>query len=101
MDQLLADVEAYARQSRDGQRPRDRNYPLTEQANREPLAEQPPSPVFRPPDRKQWGGETWPGTRNVLRKGEGRSEGGGYGNQGNRRYRDGPIGDPTPPPLEA
>jgi DNA primase len=102
MEQLLADVEAYARQSRDGQGPRDRNYPLTEQANRAPLAEQPPPPVFRPPDRKQWGGEQWPGTRNVIRKGEGRPEGnGGYGNKGKRRYPDNPIGDPTPPSLDA
>lgn len=98
---ILADAEMYAQRSRDGKAPRDRGYPLTEEANRGTLAESPPLPTYRPPNQKQWG--EWPGTRNFVRKGEGErgyDPNGGY-RGGKRRFENGPAGDPTPPSLAA
>lgn len=108
LQQILADVESYARQSHNAQSPRDRGYPLTEQANRAALNEQPEPPAYRPPNKNQWG-QQWPMTNNVVRKGEypNRPDGGRngyenrYDNRNRRRQKDGPIGDPTPPPLDA
>ncbi|HLJ54500.1 MAG TPA: hypothetical protein VKT77_05625, partial [Chthonomonadaceae bacterium] len=67
MDALLADIEEYRR--RNGPRPaRGRGYPLTERANRAPLANTPAPPEYRPPapdSRGRWE----PGTANVQRAG--------------------------------
>ena len=68
VQQILADAAAYAKQGH----ARDRNYPLSEDANRGPLENQAPPPAHRPPSREQWGKtEQWtpPGDR---------SNGGGY-----------------------
>ena len=110
--QILADAAAYAQQSH----ARDRNYPLSEEANRGPLENQPPPPAHRPPSRDQWGKtEQWPNTKNVQNGngsyGANRPSGGyggygagnGYGNSGGWRKRqpEGPISDRTPVPLTA
>lgn len=102
IEQILADAETYARQTKNAQSPRDRGYPLTAAANRDGLTEQPPPPAYRPPSQQNWG--TWPGTQRVVRKGDGESRqeyGGRWGNTGDRRRRfeEGPRGDPTPPPI--
>jgi DNA primase len=108
---ILADVEMHLRQTRNGKSPRAQGYPLTEQANREPLNEQPPPPTYRPPNPQQWG--QWdPQTRNVVRKGDqfdpgygrgapglGNRYGGNGEWRGGKREKRGPVGDPTPPPL--
>ena len=117
VQQILADAAAYAKQSH----ARDRNYPLSEDANRGPLENQAPPPAHRPPSREQWGkSEPWapPGASsnggyNQNRSynngngnygnGSGGYGNGGYGNGGGWRKRkpDGPISDTTPPPLTA
>ncbi|CEK13484.1 DNA primase [Chthonomonas calidirosea] len=48
IEQILADIETAALHLRGGQAPRTLGYPLTEEANRGPLREQPPLPAFRP-----------------------------------------------------
>jgi DNA primase len=99
--QMLLDVETYARQARNSPSARDRGYPLTEAANRAPLTEQPPPPAYRPPSQKDWGASGWPMTRQVIRKGEGgNTQDYGRGDYRNKRQK-GPVGDPTPPPLNA
>ncbi len=50
---LLADAEMYARQTDNAQSPRDRGYPLSENANGQPLNEQAPPPAWRGPDNRQ------------------------------------------------
>ena len=116
--QILADAAAYAKQNH----ARDRNYPLSEDANRGPLENQPPPPAHRPPSREQWGkSEPWTppgnapdggynGNRSVNSNGNGGGNygngnysNGGYGNGGGWRKRkpDGPISDTTPVPLNA
>jgi DNA primase len=97
IEQILADAETYARLSQDGKAPRDRNYPLTEDANRQRLAEQAPPPTYRPPNPQQWG--QWPHTRQIVRRDEGGRGKSGYGNRDRRPFEYGPVGDPTPPPL--
>ena len=116
VQQILADAAAYAKQSH----ARDRNYPLSEDANRGPLENQTPPPAHRPPSRDQWGKtEQWPQTRNVqngnggygANRPNGNYSGGysggngnGYGNSGGgwrRRKPEGPISDMTPVPLTA
>ena len=111
---ILSDAEMYARQTNNAQSPRDKGYPLTENANGQGLGEQPPPPAWRGPDtrRQGYGGQGgygsqngWPNTRQVIRKGEGgAANGNGYGKngygQGRGRYKDGPVGDPTPPSLD-
>ncbi|HZT40588.1 MAG TPA: DNA primase [Chthonomonadaceae bacterium] len=95
IEAILADAEMHARSAR------DQGYPLTEAANRRPLAETPPPPTYRPPNSRQWG--EWPMTQNVVRKGEGwpgGEAGRGYDRRDKRRAPAGPVGDPTPPPLE-
>ena len=100
IEQILTDAASYARQSPNGPSPRDRNYPLTEQANRERLKEQPDPPTYRPSGKQPWG--AFPMTENLVRKGEGRNgQNGGYDNRPRRRDRNGPASDPTPPPLDA
>jgi len=122
---ILTDVAAYAKQSQNGQSPRDRGYPRTGDANGGPLQEQPPPPTYRPASRERWG-QFDPGTQNNVRRGDGNGPGngqGGYGNgngQGNYprngnsyggksgggygKWKDrnppGPQGDPTPPSLQ-
>ena len=110
--QILADAAAYAKQSH----ARDRNYPLSEDANRGPLENQPPPPAHRPPSREQWGKtEPWSpprsdgngggnsgGNRSGGAYGNGNYGNGSYGNGGWRKRKpDGPLSDTTPPPLTA
>jgi DNA primase len=113
IEQLLYDVERYAQQNRDGQSPRARGYPLTEQSNRGPLQEQPDPPTARPverptyraPNSQQWGqtnAEGWPHTRQVIGKGDGGNgrpprDGYGKGKWGKGRRQEGPPTDPTTP----
>jgi DNA primase len=78
IEAILADAATYAAQSGGGRSPRDRGYPRTEEANGAPLQEQPYPPTYRPASRERWG-QFDPGTRNVVRKGDG-SGPGGYGN---------------------
>jgi len=120
--QILADVETVARQIRERRSPRDDGYPLTENANRGTLGTQPPPNSYRPAEQRQWsnGQPTWPNTQGIVRRGDngsggnspwkkegyngnggGYSNGGGYGKGKQGRYRTGPVGDPTPPPLDA
>ena len=108
IESILADVETYARESRNAQSPRDRGYPLTREANHTPLQQEPPPNAYRPPQPDRWG--AWdPNTRNMVRKGDGRSpngygrSGGGTGGNGQQGYgnRRAPIGDSTPPSLTA
>ncbi len=121
IEAILTDVATYARQSSGANSPRDRGYPRTGEANGAPLNEQPPPPSYRPPSRESWG-QFEPGTRNIVRKGDG--NGNGYGNssgQGGGYPRNGgdyggksgggygkwkdrnpprPQSDPTPPDLQ-
>ncbi len=113
IEAILADAQTYANQSHGGQSARDRGFPLTGEANRAPLSEQPPPPSYRPATREHWG-QFDPGTRQIVRKGEGPGNGygrepGGYvggrdsGGNGYGRSRDRaprPMSDPTPPPLQ-
>ncbi len=105
---ILADAAAYAKQSH----ARDRNYPLSEDANRGPLENQPPPPAHRPPSRENWGkSEPWSPPRpdsygggNASGNGgypQNRSGAGNYGSGGGWRKRkpEGPVSDTTPPPL--
>lgn len=112
---ILADAEQYAAQG-GGSSPRDRGYPRTTEANAGPLQEQAPPPSYRPASRERWG-QFDPGTRNIVRKGDGNGQGrpgdrqngygrggyGGVGGKGKGRYGrnepQGPQGDPTPPSL--
>jgi|GEM_PF-779248 len=106
IESILADVEMYSRQSRNATSPRDRGYPLTEDANRQTLQENPPPPTYRPPNAQSWG-EWNPNTRNIVPKGEGGNRGGypngkggyGKGGYGRRNQPQGPASDPSPPPL--
>ena len=110
MQSILADAASYAQQNH----ARDRNYPLTEDANRAPLANQPAPPVHRPPSHNQWGKtDQWPNTRSVQngnggygenRPGNGGAARSGYGNGGGNwrnKKPTGPPSDPTPVPLDA
>ena len=118
IEAILADAAMYASQSDGARSPRDRGYPRTGEANGAPLNAQPPPPTYRPASRERWG-QSDPGTRNIVRKGDssgnssgngqggyGRSGGdygGGSGNgygRGKDRYPPRPQSDPTPPPLE-
>ncbi len=113
MDAILADAQTYASQTNNAQSPRDRGYPMTGESNRAPLSEQPPPPSYRPATRERWG-QFDPGTRQVVRKGDGPGSGygrdtGGYssGRDGGNGYGKGrdrnpprPMSDPTPPPLQ-
>lgn len=66
VEQILADAETYARLSKNGQAPRNQGYPLTEQANRGPLAGEPLPPTYKPPTEQNWGEANWPHTENVA-----------------------------------
>ena len=46
IEQIMTDIETYARQTNHGQSPRDRGYPLSQQANNAPLSETPPPPFI-------------------------------------------------------
>ena len=85
INSILADAEMYARQTNNARSPRDQGFPLTEQANQQPLQETPP-PAFRGPDPRQGSNlppGQWPNTRNTVRKGENPGQNGnGYGNNG-------------------
>lgn len=48
IEQILADVATAAAHLQGGQAPRMLGYPLTQEANRGPLREQPPLPAYRP-----------------------------------------------------
>jgi DNA primase len=100
IDAILQDVETYARQSNNGQSPRDRGYPLTQEANRAPLRQMPPAPAYRPPNKEQWGRSApWPMTGNSVCKedGSGGQRYGGSGRGSNKGRRREVI---TPPPVE-
>ena len=118
IEAILADAAMYAAQSDGARSPRDRGYPRTGEANGAPLNEQPPPPSYRPASRERWG-QFDPGTRHIVRKGDGNGygegqggygrssggsdyggkSGGGYG-RGKDRYPPRPQSDPTPPPLQ-
>jgi len=113
IEAILADIAMYASSAR------DRGYPRTTEANGATLQEQPPPPSYRPATRERWG-QFDPGTRNIVRKGDGngygngsgqggygRSSGGDYGGKSGGgygrskdRYPPRPESDPTPPPLQ-
>lgn len=102
VDQILADVERYAQQSRQAQAPRDRGYPLTQEINGQPLQETPP-PVFQPPDRNSWGQSQWPFTENYIGRRE-NAQGSGVAKQGFRSRRKQEsntprLHDPRPPEV--
>jgi DNA primase len=108
IEQILADADLYARQTKQGHSPRAQGYPLTEQSNRAPLQEQPDPPTYRPPNPQQWGqtgSNGWPHTRQVIGKGEGAGggqashDGYGKGKWGKNRRPEGPPTDSTPPSL--
>ena len=97
-DQILADAAAYAKQSH----ARDRNYPLTEEANRAPLENAAPAPSYRPPSANQWGQTNeWPNTKQVRpgNGGYGDNKPGNWRDRKNRQSR--PASDTTPPSLAA
>ena len=117
IEAILADAAMYAAQSDGARSPRDRGYPRTGEANGAPLNEQPPPPSYRPASRERWG-QFDPGTRNIVRKGDGEGYGNGQGSYGRSgssgdyggksgngygrnkdRYPPRPQSDPTPPPL--
>ncbi len=130
INSILTDAETYARQTNNARSPRDQGFPLTEQANQQPLQDTPP-PAFRGPDPNQWGNRPpgpWPNTQQVIRKDDrgGQSGGngnGGYGNSygkngnggngygknnyngngygGKGKYPPRPISDPTPPSTDS
>ena len=129
INSILKDAETYAQQTNNARSPRDQGFPLTEQANQQPLQDTPP-PAFRGPDPNQWGNRPpgqWPNTNNTIYKGNGgngygggghnNNNGGynnGYGkneygkggysrggyNGGKSKYRNSPISDPTPPSTD-
>lgn len=114
INSILTDAETYARQTNNARSPRDQGFPLTEQANQQPLQDTPP-PAFRGPDPNQWGNRPpgqWPNTREVIHKDGNGGQSGGYGNrgygnsygkgdyEGRSKYRNRAASDPTPPPKE-
>ena len=110
IEQILADAATYSKQSKSGNAPRERGYPLSEATNRGPLSEQASAPVYHPANPQQH----WPMTQSVAPKrqsypsdrsssseGYGKSWEGKSGNgyRDKKRFEKGPIGDPTPPSL--
>ena len=127
INSILTDAETYARQTNNARSPRDQGFPLTEQANQQPLQDTPP-PAFRGPDPNQWGNRPpgpWPNTQQVIRRDDRGGQSGGYGNKGygngngnggngygknnyngngyggKGKYQNRPISDPTPPSTDS
>jgi DNA primase len=101
IEQIVADVEQYARQSHNGQSPRDQGYPRTQEQNGQSLAQNPPPPTYPSPNR-QWNRNEWPHTQNIVRKGEGGPNDRSRWNDKRRRDPNRPMfSDPTPPELSA
>jgi DNA primase len=107
IDALLADVELYARRPGAAQSARAMGFPLTEQANRGPLANEPAPPNFRAPTSGGWG--RWePGRQGAPTGREGRpgspqggsARGASDGRYRRREARD-PLRDYSPPSLAA
>lgn len=113
VQQVLADVESWIRQTRSGQSPRSQGYPLTEQSNRDPLQQMPPPPAYRAPSAQNWGKQSGPYSGDIRPAAN--SVSGGTGPPGPKReawkkdeWKPGmkrgerrPISDTSPPPLDA
>ena len=92
INSLLADAEMYAKQTDNAQSPRDRGYPLSENANGQPLSEQAPPPAWRGPDNRQRPGNPNNSNGNgYARPGYNGSNGNG-GNNNNGNYNNGGYG---------
>lgn len=100
IEQIMADIDNYARQTNNAQSPRDRGYPLSQDANRGQLSEQPPPPTYKPPTENQWGKTQQPYQPNGY---QGRPQGTGNqrGNWGRNKKPQGPPSDPSVPPTVA
>jgi DNA primase len=98
IEQIMADIEIYSRQTNNAQSPRDRGYPLSQDANRGQLAEQPPPPTYKPPTGDNWGKTQPPyqtGYQGRPHTGERR------GNWSRNKKPQGPPSDPSVPPAVA
>ncbi len=94
IEQIMTDIETYARQTKNGQSPRDKGYPLSQNANGTPLSEMPPPPTYRPPTGENWGKVQYGG-------GGGGNTGEWRGGWKGRNKPQGPPSDPTVPPTSA
>jgi DNA primase len=87
--QILAEAQTYRQNHRNT--PRDRGYPLTSDANRQPLSEQPKPPTYQP--------GTMPRTGPQERYQGGGQQGGRSANGRWKQKPQGPAADYTPPSL--